>query len=77
VFSLGSVTSGIPPEWAAGRDRPGVNLLEDLSDQTSRRMAARMREAKRPGDAVVASIHWGGNWGYEIPEAQIHFASPD
>ncbi len=74
VFSFGSVTSGIPPQWAAGRDRPGVNLLEDLSDQTSRRLAARMREAKRPGDVIVASIHWGGNWGYEIPRAQIDFA---
>jgi poly-gamma-glutamate capsule biosynthesis protein CapA/YwtB (metallophosphatase superfamily) len=74
VFSLGSVTSGIPLPWAAGRDRPGVNLLEDLSDQTSRRLGARMRKAKRPGDVIVASIHWGGNWGYEIPEAQIHFA---
>ena len=74
VFSFGSVTSGIPPQWAAEHDQPGVNLLEDLSDQTSRRMAARMREAKGPGDVTVASIHWGGNWGYEIPDAQIHFA---
>jgi poly-gamma-glutamate capsule biosynthesis protein CapA/YwtB (metallophosphatase superfamily) len=74
VFSVGSMTGGIPPQWAAGRDRPGVNLLEDLSDQTSLPLAARMREAKRPGDVVVASIHWGGNWGYEIPPAQIHFA---
>lgn len=73
VFSFGSVTSGMPVEWAAGRDRPGVNLLEDLSDQTSRRIASKMREAKGPGDVTVASIHWGGNWGYEIPEAQIHF----
>jgi poly-gamma-glutamate synthesis protein (capsule biosynthesis protein) len=74
VFAFGSVTSGIPLEWAAGRDRPGVNLLEDLSDQTSRRVASKMREAKGPGDVTVASIHWGGNWGYEIPEAQIRFA---
>jgi poly-gamma-glutamate synthesis protein (capsule biosynthesis protein) len=74
VFAFGSVTSGIPFEWAAGRDRPGVNLLEDLSDQTSRRIASKMREAKGPGDVTVASIHWGGNWGYEIPDAQIRFA---
>ena len=33
-----------------------------------------MREAKGPGDIIMASIHWGGNWGYEIPEAQIDFA---
>jgi poly-gamma-glutamate synthesis protein (capsule biosynthesis protein) len=74
VFSFGSVTSGIPFQWAAGRNQPGVNLLEDLSDQTSRRVAAKMRETKGPGDVAVASIHWGDNWGYEIPEAQIRFA---
>jgi poly-gamma-glutamate synthesis protein (capsule biosynthesis protein) len=74
VFSFGSVTSGIPVEWAAGRDRPGVSLLEDLSDQTSRRVASKMREVRRPGDVTVASIHWGGNWGYEIPDAQTRFA---
>ena len=74
VFSLGSTTSGIPREWAATRDRPGVNLLEDLSDETARRAAGRIREAKRPGDVAVASIHWGRNWGYEVPDEQIRFA---
>jgi poly-gamma-glutamate synthesis protein (capsule biosynthesis protein) len=29
---------------------------------------------RRPGDLVVASIHWGGNWGYEIPREQREFA---
>jgi len=74
VFSFGSVTSGIPPARAAGPHQPGVNLLENLSEQTSHRIAAKMREAKGPGDIVVASIHWGSNWGYEIPEAQVDFA---
>ncbi len=74
VFSFGSMTSGIPPQWAAGHHLPGVNLLEDLSQQTSCRIAAKMRAAKGPGDILVASIHWGGNWGYEIPETQIYFA---
>jgi poly-gamma-glutamate synthesis protein (capsule biosynthesis protein) len=74
VFSLGSPTSGIPREWAATTDRPGVNLLEDLSEETARRVASRIRREKRPGDVAVASIHWGGNWGYEIPDEQIRFA---
>jgi poly-gamma-glutamate synthesis protein (capsule biosynthesis protein) len=30
--------------------------------------------AKRPGDVVVASVHWGSNWGYEIPEGQRRLA---
>jgi poly-gamma-glutamate synthesis protein (capsule biosynthesis protein) len=74
VFSMGSTTSGIPREWGATEDRPGVNLLEDLSEATARRVASRIRVAKRPGDVTVASIHWGRNWGYDIPAEQSHFA---
>jgi poly-gamma-glutamate synthesis protein (capsule biosynthesis protein) len=29
---------------------------------------------KGPGDVVVVSIHWGGNWGYEVPSLQVKFA---
>jgi poly-gamma-glutamate capsule biosynthesis protein CapA/YwtB (metallophosphatase superfamily) len=74
VNSMGSTTSGIPRAWAATRDGPGVNLLDDLSEATARRVANQIREAKRPGDVTVASIHWGGNWGYEVPDEQIRFA---
>jgi poly-gamma-glutamate synthesis protein (capsule biosynthesis protein) len=74
VFSLGSTTSGIPRKWAATEGRPGVNLLEDLSEDTARRVAGLMAEVKRPGDVTVASVHWGGNWGYEIPDAHVRFA---
>jgi poly-gamma-glutamate synthesis protein (capsule biosynthesis protein) len=74
ILSLGSSTSGIPRLWGATRDGPGVNLLEDLSEGTARRVANRIHRVKRPGDVSVASIHWGGNWGYEIPDEQIRFA---
>ena len=33
-----------------------------------------MARVKRPGDLVVVSIHWGGNWGYAIPSAHVQFA---
>lgn len=74
VFSYGSPTSGIPRAWAATEDRPGVNLLQDLAEETARTIAGEMRRARQPGDVLVASIHWGPNWGYEIPDAQITFA---
>ena len=74
IFSFGSTTSGIPTDWAAAQERPGVNLLNDLSDRTIARIAASVRSVKRPGDIVVASIHWGGTWGYEIPRDQTRFA---
>ena len=74
VFSFGSTSSGIPPVWAATPDRPGVNLLPDLSTRTVERIADLVRKVKRPEDIVVASIHWGGNWGYQIPAAHRSFA---
>jgi poly-gamma-glutamate capsule biosynthesis protein CapA/YwtB (metallophosphatase superfamily) len=74
LFSFGSTTSGIPREWRATSSRAGVNLLDDLSDATARRIADQMRHHQQPGDLLIASIHWGSNWGYEIPSKQIAFA---
>lgn len=74
VFAFGAMTSGIPRAWAAGADRPGVNVLPDLSERTASRVADGVRRARRPGDVVVASIHWGENWGYRVPRDQIAFA---
>jgi poly-gamma-glutamate synthesis protein (capsule biosynthesis protein) len=74
VFAFGSPTSGIPLEWGATKDRPGVNLLDDLSEETARGVAEQVWQIKRPGDVIVVSIHWGGNWGYEVPCEQITFA---
>lgn len=74
VFSYGLETSGIPPEWGATRSRPGVNLIKDPSTVTARRLGREMRETAIPGDVIVASIHWGGNWGYRIRDKEIQFA---
>jgi poly-gamma-glutamate synthesis protein (capsule biosynthesis protein) len=74
VFSYGLRTSGIPFNWAASEDKPGVNLLKNLSDQTVRHIKAKVEAAKQQGDIIVASIHWGNNWGYEIPPEQTEFA---
>ena len=73
VFAFGAESSGIAPDWAAAEKRSGVNLLPDFSDTTLARVAARMQAARRPGDVVVASIHWGGNWGYAVPAAHRAF----
>lgn len=74
VFAWGSGTSGVPFEWAAGKNRPGVNFLPDLSQTTVDRIAAQVLILKKPGDIAVASIHWGGNWGYTIPTQHKSFA---
>ncbi len=70
VFGLGAPDSGIPPDWAATDKRTGVARLEDLTMQSLRPVAKRILESKKTGgDLVVASIHWGGNWGGSISRA--------
>ena len=74
VLSLGSVTSGIPRQWAATERRAGVNLLHAFSVNRVEQIAAALQDMRQPGDILLASIHWGGNWGYEVPAAQTAFA---
>jgi poly-gamma-glutamate capsule biosynthesis protein CapA/YwtB (metallophosphatase superfamily) len=74
VFAFGSETSGVTRDWAATATSPGVERLDDLSADTVRRIAARVERTRRPGDIVVVSIHWGGNFEYAIPPEQQRFA---
>jgi poly-gamma-glutamate synthesis protein (capsule biosynthesis protein) len=74
VFSCGLASSGIPSSWAAAENKAGVNLLPDLSDKVVLGIGNRIRMIKRQGDIIVVSIHWGGNWGYEIAREQCNFA---
>ncbi len=74
VFSFGAESSGISQNWRAKDDRPGINLLPDLSHSATHAIADQVRRVKKTGDIVVASIHWGGNWGYRIDRDQRRFA---
>jgi poly-gamma-glutamate synthesis protein (capsule biosynthesis protein) len=72
LFGIGAPSSGIPPGWEAGPG-PGVNLHLD-HDRTVRGIARAAAALRRPGDRVVVSIHWGANWGYEVPDRQRRLA---
>lgn len=74
VFAFGTATSGIPTEWAATPEKPGINFLPDLSDETILKVTAAIERHARSGDVVIVSVHWGANWGHFIPESQIDFA---
>lgn len=67
LFALGAGDSGIPPEWAATRHRSGLWVAEEVGGALADHVASRVSAWRRPGDLVVLSIHWGPNWGFEIP----------
>jgi poly-gamma-glutamate synthesis protein (capsule biosynthesis protein) len=74
VFAAGTRSSGIPPDWAATPRRAGVHLLPDLSTDTAAAIGDQVRRVRQPGDVVVFSVHWGSNWGYDVPPAHVRFA---
>lgn len=74
VFSYGSGTGGVFPEWAASGNRPGVALLNDYSEGTVDHIGQEIRKVKRRGDIVVFSVHWGANWGYGVSREERRFA---
>jgi poly-gamma-glutamate capsule biosynthesis protein CapA/YwtB (metallophosphatase superfamily) len=74
VFAFGIQTGGIPPEWAATPERPGIAFLPELTTGALEHLASKIRRGKRESDVVVASIHWGPNWGYDVSADQRSFA---
>lgn len=74
VFAVGMRSSGIPYEWAATDDRPGIAFVPGPSDAAAEALSDRIHQIKRPGDVVVVSVHWGPNWGYEVARAERRYA---
>lgn len=74
VAACAHESSGVADRWAALGDEAGVNVLPDLSDETAAAVASSVVADKRAGDVAVLSIHWGDNWGYDVPRRHVEFA---
>ena len=74
VAAFGATTSGIPSSWAASGERPGIHLLPDLTERTAEMIGEALQRARAPGDLVIASIHWGSNWNFDVSREEIRFA---
>lgn len=74
VYALATPSSGVPDKWEAGKNRPGVALIDRLSVKVASAIAERILHERQREDLVVLSIHWGPNWGFHIPGADSAFA---
>lgn len=74
VYSYGAPGSGIPQSWAAKKARSGVNFLPDFDEQQIKEIQKHISSYKKEGDIVIFSVHWGPNWGYDVPPAHRRFA---
>lgn len=74
VFAYGMASSGVPEGWEARASSSGIAVLADLSGASVTAVAQHVGEHRQPGDVVVLSLHWGGNWDYGVAQAQRAFA---
>lgn len=74
VYGYATPSSGVPGDWAATRQRPGVAFLPDLSPRRVDEIARHVQNVSRTGDLVVFSIHWGSNWDYPVSREERTFA---
>ena len=67
VFAGGHKSSGIPQSWGATSSKEGLNIIDVCH---ARKAASEVHDVvkkyKKEGDVVILSIHWGGNWGWEV-----------
>jgi poly-gamma-glutamate synthesis protein (capsule biosynthesis protein) len=74
VIGIGSPSGGIPVQWAASDTAAGVSLIDECDPSALRTVQNLAARATEDDCVTVASIHWGPNWGYEIPRSQRDFA---
>ena len=74
VIGLCSRSSGVPGAWAAKTDQTGVYLIDEQDLSWIYSLKERITKIRQAGDILVCSIHWGGNWGYTVPDYRQYLA---
>lgn len=74
LFAFATRDCGVPADWAASAQRPGVARLAALDTNALTHIRGLVHDARHSGDQTVVSLHWGGNWGYDVPDEQRRFA---
>ncbi|KAK2159114.1 hypothetical protein LSH36_158g03022 [Paralvinella palmiformis] len=75
VFAGGHQSSGVPTGWRARDDKEGVNIIEiQNTPKALEDLKAQVIKYRREGDIIVLSIHWGGNWGFDLEPFMQKFA---
>lgn len=76
VFAGGDYSSGVPDEWQATSQHSGVNIIDVKYNQKKSisELKSLVAKYKEDDDIAVLSLHWGGNWGFDIDSSFKTFA---
>lgn len=73
VSAFALTSSGTPLSWAARRRAAGVAVFDDDSPDIGGFLAEAFAN-REVADIAIASIHWGGNWGYGVDSGHVEIA---
>lgn len=63
------------PDWEAKARQPGVFYVPvDLEDRRAQNLLEIVRSERDALDLLIASAHWGSNWGYAPETGHVAFA---
>lgn len=78
VSALGFQSAGVPESWRARRDQCGLYVAHEPDEKLAQAVMNQMQIKNEPEiihqPIKVVSLHWGPNWGYEIPDSWRSFA---
>jgi poly-gamma-glutamate synthesis protein (capsule biosynthesis protein) len=62
------------PEWEATPEKGGVFYVPvDMRDERTVKLFELVRYTRQRVHLLIVAAHWGGNWGYTPPPAQVEF----
>lgn len=67
LLAYGARSSGIPASWASQENLSGINMIPETIETAVNLIKNKVTKLKQKNTIVVFSVHWGGNWGYNIP----------
>ena len=71
AFGLCFEDSGVPRDWEATEQSMGV-FLAMRDDKVPERLLSAIAKLKKESNAIIiVSIHFGGNWGFEVPRTHV------
>jgi poly-gamma-glutamate synthesis protein (capsule biosynthesis protein) len=74
LFAWATPDSGVPSEWRATAAHAGIAVLGGLDEAAAQQVAGQVARWRQPQDRVIVSMHWGGNWGADVPRLHRQFS---
>jgi poly-gamma-glutamate synthesis protein (capsule biosynthesis protein) len=74
IFTVGDISSGIPYNWKATTNKPGIHLINIHNNNDIIEYINYINNNTNNNDYIIVSIHWSSNWNWNISSHEKAFA---